>query len=59
LSAVLANQTFESRSAYKAELLKVAGKAELKLMIPIVFLILPISIVFALLPSLKALSNVM
>jgi tight adherence protein C len=59
LSAVLANQTSESRSAYKAELLKMAGKAELKLMIPVVFLILPISIVFALLPSLKALSNVM
>ena len=58
LSVVLANQTNESRSTYKAELLRKSGKAELKLMIPIVFLILPISIIFALLPSLRALSIV-
>jgi tight adherence protein C len=59
LNVVLANQTSESRAAYKAELLRISGKAELKLMIPIVFLILPISIIFALLPSLRALSIVM
>ena len=59
LSVVLAHQTTEARSAYKAELLRIAGKAEIKLMIPIVFLILPISVVFALLPSLRALSAVM
>ena len=58
LSVVLANQTNESRSTYKADLLRKSGKAELKLMIPIVFLILPISIIFALLPSLRALSIV-
>ena len=59
LSVVLAHQTTEARSAFKAELLRIAGKAEIKLMIPIVFLILPISVVFALLPSLRALSTVM
>ena len=35
LSVVLANQTNESRSTYKAELLRKSGKAELKLMIQI------------------------
>lgn len=58
LTVTLLNQTAESRSQYKAHLLRRAGKAELKLMVPVVFLILPLSIVFALLPSLQSLSTV-
>lgn len=59
LSATLMNQTSEARSLYKSHILETAGKAEIKLMIPVVFLILPISIVFALFPSLQALNRVM
>jgi len=36
-----------------------AGKAEISLMIPIVFLILPISILFALFPSFEQLNSFM
>lgn len=51
LSAVLLNQAAESRSSYKADLLTLAGRAEIALLIPVVFLILPLSVIFTLWPS--------
>ena len=51
LVSVLQSQVLEARSAESHRLIKSSGKAEIALMIPIVFLILPISILFALWPS--------
>jgi len=51
LSDVLARQVEEVRNAHHAALLTAAGKAEIALMVPVIFLILPISVIFALWPS--------
>lgn len=51
LSEVLVRQVEEVRAAHHASLLTAAGKAEIALMIPVIFLILPISVLFALWPS--------
>lgn len=51
LSPILIAQVRDSRLAQKTEVMRRAGKAEIGLMIPVVFLILPISILFALWPS--------
>jgi tight adherence protein C len=51
LSDVLARQIQEIRSRQHAKLLIAAGRAEVGLLIPVVFLILPISVLFALWPS--------
>ena len=51
LAEVLQRQVQEVRDQAHAELLRAAGKAEIALMIPVIFLILPISILFALWPS--------
>jgi len=51
LSDVLARQIQEIRSRQQAKLLTAAGRAEVGLLIPVVFLILPISVLFALWPS--------
>jgi tight adherence protein C len=51
LSEVLNRQVEEVRAGQHALLLTAAGKAEISLMIPVVFLILPISVLFALWPS--------
>lgn len=51
LSDVLSRQVEEVRAAHHASLLTAAGKAEIALMIPVIFLILPISVLFALWPS--------
>jgi len=51
LSDVLNRQVEEVRTAHHASLLTAAGKAEIALMIPVIFLILPISVLFALWPS--------
>jgi tight adherence protein C len=51
LSEVLNRQVEEVRAGQHASLLTAAGKAEISLMIPVVFLILPISVLFALWPS--------
>ncbi|CAB4746656.1 unannotated protein [freshwater metagenome] len=51
LSDVLTRQVEELRAAHHASLLTAAGKAEIALMIPVIFLILPISVLFALWPS--------
>lgn len=46
----------ESRNRERVRLLAAAGKSEISMMIPVVFLILPISILFALYPSLTKLN---
>lgn len=59
LAEVLNRQVDEVRSAHKARLIEKAGKAEVTLMIPVVFLILPVSVLFALWPSYFALGQSM
>ncbi len=51
LSDVLTRQVEEVRAAHHASLMTEAGRAEIALMIPVIFLILPISVLFALWPS--------
>jgi tight adherence protein C len=41
-----------STAALRAELLIIAGRNETKMMIPMVFIILPVTVMFALFPSL-------
>jgi tight adherence protein C len=53
---VLHSHARESRDFQRNRLLGAASKAELSMMIPVVFLILPISILFALWPSLSNLN---
>lgn len=52
----LTHSANESRSRERVRLLAAAGKSEISMMIPVVFLILPISILFALYPSLTNLN---
>ena len=55
LIETLSHAVSEARNLERASLLTAAGKAEISMMIPVVFLILPISILFALYPSLASL----
>lgn len=54
---VVHRQVEEVRNEARSRLLAAAGKAEIALMIPVVFLILPISVLFALWPSYFALGR--
>ena len=54
---VVNRQVEEVRNEQRSRLLQSAGKAEIALMIPVVFLILPISVLFALWPSYFALGR--
>ncbi len=54
---VVHRQVEEVRNEQRSRLLEAAGKAEIALMIPVVFLILPISVLFALWPSYFALGR--
>ena len=56
LVETLSSQALESRAFERALIINQAAKAEVTMMIPVVFLILPISILFALFPSLASLS---
>lgn len=56
LADVLQRQVIEVRNLYHRLVLERAGKAEISMMVPIVFLILPVSILFALWPSLSHLN---
>ena len=56
LIEVLSRHAIEARSNQRNRILNAAGKAEISMMIPVVFLILPISILFALWPSLTNLN---
>jgi tight adherence protein C len=53
---VLQRHALEAREAQRNRVLGAAAKAEISMMIPVVFLILPISILFALWPSLANLN---
>lgn len=56
---VLQRHAQESRSAHRNQIMAAAGKAEIAMMIPVVFLILPVSMLFALWPSLSNLNGFM
>jgi tight adherence protein C len=56
LADVLQRQVFEVRNLFYRQVLERSGKAEISMMVPIVFLILPVSILFALWPSLSHLN---
>jgi tight adherence protein C len=56
LVEVLSRHAVEARSNQRNRVMGAAGKAEISMMIPVVFLILPISILFALWPSLTNLN---
>jgi tight adherence protein C len=56
LVETLSHSVNESRNQERVRLLTAAGKSEISMMIPVVFLILPISILFALYPSLNNLN---
>ena len=53
---VLQSHSRNAREAERNRVLSAAGKSEVSMMIPVVFLILPISILFALWPSLSNLN---
>ena len=57
LTELLHRQVEEVRHSQRSQMLDRAGKAEISLMIPVVFLILPISVLFALWPSYFALGQ--
>ena len=54
---VVNRQVEEVRNQERSRLLESAGKAEIAMMIPVVFLILPVSVLFALWPSYFALGR--
>lgn len=56
LVETLTHSANESRNRERVRILTAAGKSEISMMIPVVFLILPISILFALFPSLTSLN---
>jgi len=56
LNEVLQRHAQEAREAQRNRVLGAAAKAEISMMVPVVFLILPISILFALWPSLANLN---
>jgi tight adherence protein C len=56
LIEVLHSHAKEARDLQRNRVLSAAGKSEIAMMIPVVFLILPISILFALWPSLSNLN---
>jgi tight adherence protein C len=53
----LQNQVRSLNKEIKVNLLNKAGKSEIALLVPVVFLILPTSILFAVWPSIYGLSN--
>jgi tight adherence protein C len=55
LVETLTHSVSEARNSERIKLLNIAGKAEISMMIPVVFLILPISILFAMYPSMASL----
>lgn len=55
LVETLTHSVREARSAERIKMLNIAAKAEISMMIPVVFLILPISILFAMYPSMASL----
>ncbi len=57
LAEVLRAQAQDARDDAKRDLLELAGKKEVAMLVPLVFLILPVTIVFALLPGVLVLRS--
>lgn len=58
LAEVLRAQAVDVREAGKRQLLESAGRREIAMMVPVVFLVLPVTVVFALFPGFYGLSLV-
>jgi tight adherence protein C len=56
LSKMLEDQASSARSEIRNQLLLQAGKNETRMLVPLVFLILPVIVLFAIYPSLKLLN---
>ncbi|QRV01685.1 type II secretion system F family protein [Arcanobacterium phocisimile] len=56
LAQTLHNQARDARDAARRDLLEAGGKAEISMMLPVVFLILPITVLFTIFPALQQLS---
>ena len=56
LASMLRDLSLSSRAEIRNRLLKQAGKNETRMLIPLVFLILPVTVLFAIYPSLKLLN---
>lgn len=56
LGEVLRAQAADARESARRELLEEGGRKEIRMLIPVVFLIMPITILFTLYPSVKAIS---
>ena len=56
LAQVISEQAETVRQVISSELMRQAGKNETRMLIPLVFLILPVTVLFAIYPSLKLLS---
>lgn len=56
LGEVLRAQANDARESARRELLEEGGRKEIRMLIPVVFLIMPITILFTLYPSVKAIS---
>ena len=56
LAQMLSEQGISVREEIKARLLKQAGRNETRMLIPLVFLILPVTVLFAIYPSLELLN---
>ena len=57
LAEILRQQAFDLREVQRRAFLDLGSKSEVKMMVPVVFLILPVSILFALWPSLYQLNQ--
>ena len=51
LAAVLRSQAGDARDAAKRDLIELAGRKEIAMLVPLIFLILPVTIAFALFPG--------
>jgi len=58
LADVLRAQAVDVREAGKRQMLESAGRKEIAMMVPVVFLVLPITVLFALFPGFYTLSLV-
>jgi tight adherence protein C len=56
LAKMLEDQAVSARAEIRNRLLRQAGKNETRMLVPLVFLILPVIVLFAIYPSLKLLN---
>jgi tight adherence protein C len=56
LAQLLREQASSARAEIEIQLLKKSGRNETKMMVPLVFLILPVTVLFAVYPSLQLLN---